>query len=292
MNQLKAERNASLILLLPFILVTAVFILYPLVLSAPLTLQQTYGATASRFVGLDNLYSVLKDPDFWKACRNTLIFAAGSIFIQLPIALGLAVLLNSDKVKGRSIYRLIFFSPQMVGVVFAGMIGSLVFAKQTGLLNQLLFKTFGTSPDFPWLDDHILTVLVMLATWLYAGYNMVYFLAGLQSVDKSLLEAGTIDGAGIIDRLIHITIPSIRPVLVFVLLLSFIGSMQLFELPFILLAGPGPDNGGLTIVMYLYQRGFDTGDLGIASTVGWMLSIVVAIAAGVQFYLFRGDANS
>ncbi|MEM6312976.1 MAG: sugar ABC transporter permease, partial [Planctomycetota bacterium] len=117
----------------------------------------------------------------------------------------------------------------------------------------------------------------------YVGFNMVYFLAALQSVDKSLLEAAEIDGANAWHRLLNVTLPAIAPVASFVVLLSFIGSMQLFELPYLLLGnGPGPENRGLTVVMYLYQTGFDTGDLGYASAIGWTLALILIAFALLQ----------
>jgi ABC-type sugar transport system permease subunit len=115
---------------------------------------------------------------------------------------------------------------------------------------------------------------------MYVGFNMVYFLAALQNVDRSIEEAAIVDGAGPWQRFRHVTIPAIRPVAGFVVLLSIIGSFQLFELPFVLLNNTaGPDNRGLTIVMYLYQTGFEIGDLGYASAIGWSLAILLMILA-------------
>lgn len=134
-----------------------------------------------------------------------------------------------------------------------------------------------------------MTGLIVAGLWMYVGFNMVYFLAALQNVDRSIEEAALVDGAGPWQRFRHVTIPAIRPVAGFVILLSIIGSFQLFELPFVLLNNTaGPDNRGLTIVMYLYQTGFEIGDLGYASAIGWSLAILLMIlAVGLRLVLRR-----
>lgn len=278
---------APFLFLLPFLAVFAVFVLLPLGESVVLSTRQTFGPAASAFVGLDNFRFLLHDPLFHKAVRNTLVFTAGSVFIQLPIALGLALLLNRPGLRGRYVLRLVFFAPQLVGLVFLAVITSVIFQKRTGILNQVLHAVVGTSLDYPWLEQQIMPTLILAALWMYAGFNMIFFLAALQNVDRELTEAACIDGAGPWRRFLAVTIPAIAPVGGFVVLLSIIGSLQLFELPYILLSGSGPDNKGLTIVTYLYQAGFETGDLGYASAIGWILAILLAALAVGQRLLAR-----
>jgi ABC-type sugar transport system permease subunit len=276
------------VLLAPFVGVFVLFVVVPLGKAALLTLQQTYGPQAAEWVGGQNFRNLAEDPLFWKAVGNTFIFTAASVFIQLPLALGLAMLLNRPGLWGRGAYRLIFFSPQLMGLVFVAMLASIMFEKRSGLLNQLLHELFGVSLDFPWLQTYVMPTLIITTLWMYVGFNMVYFLAALQNVDKSLLEAAAIDGAGPWARFRHVTIPAIRPVASFVVLLSIIGSLQLFELPYVMLnATAGPANRGLTIVMYLYQSGFEVGDLGYASAIGWVLAIVLGAFALIQIRVSR-----
>jgi ABC-type sugar transport system permease subunit len=150
----------------------------------------------------------------------------------------------------------------------------------------------GWDPEFAWLDAHIMPSLIVASVWLYAGFNMIYFLAALQNVNRELLDAASIDGAGPWSRFRHIVLPEIRPVATFVVLLSVIGSFQLFELPWVLLDNSaGPDNRGLTVVMYLYQTGFLVGDLGYASAIGWVLGVILAIAAAVQMRFMRAEEH-
>lgn len=285
---------APYILLAPFMFIFAVFIVYPLVRSLGLATERSFGPGTSDFVGLENFRLLFADPLFWKAARNTLVFTAGSVFIQLPLALLLALALNRPDIRGRSFYRLIFFSPQLVGLVFSGMLASLMFEKRTGLINRSLHAMFGFRLDYPWLQIHIMPMLIITALWMYVGFNMVYFLAALQNVDRSLTEAALIDGASKMQRFFHVTLPAIRPVGTFVVLLSIIGSIQLFELPFIIFSqtpygGSGPDNRALTLVMYLYRQAFENGDLGYASALGWAIAVFLFIVGLGQLVLTRGD---
>lgn len=275
--------------LTPFLVVFTLFTLWPLTRSLTLSFQQTFGPGASRYVGLGNFQFLLQDPLFWKATRNTLIFTVASVALQVPLALGLALLLNRPGLRGRAFLRLVFFSPSLVGLVFVGMLFALVFEKRTGLLNTLLHTVVPAfDPDFGWLHSSILTSLVLAALWLYVGLNMVYFLAALQNVPADLIEAASIDGATAWQRFRHIVLPEIKPVAGLVVLLSIVGSFQLFELPWVLLDNSsGPDNGGLTLVMYLYQTGFLTGDLGYASAIGWVITLVLATLALLHRRIMR-----
>lgn len=282
----------SWVVLTPFIGLFLLFVVYPLIQSAFLSANQTYGPQTRTYVGTQNFELLLSDPVFWRAIRNTIVYALGSLFIQLPIAFGLALALNSHRLRGRGVYRLIFFSPQLMGLVFVSILGTLVFEKRAGLMNQAIaWLTHRPNMlEVDWLQQHVMTTLILISLWLYAGFNMIYFLAALQNVDRSLMEAAEIDGAGAIGKLRHVVFPSIKPVATFVVLLSMIGSLQLFELPYILLnESGGPENRGLTIVMYLYQNGFDLGDLGYASAIGWVLALILVALALVQIRLTRSQ---
>mgnify|MGYP003952484231 FL=1 len=275
--------------LAPFIITFLVFTAYPLVQSVNLSMHQTYGPKTSTFVGTGNFTQLFGDPLFWKALGNTFLFALGSVLLQLPLSLGLALLLDRPGIKGRLLFRLIYFSPSLAGIVFVALLFGPIFEKNTGLLNVWLNSWIGFDLEFPWMERHVMTGLIVAGMWMYVGFNMVYFLAALQNVDRSIEEAALVDGAGPWQRFRHVTIPAIRPVAGFVVLLSVIGSFQLFELPFVLLNNTaGPDNRGLTIVMYLYQTGFEIGDLGYASAIGWSLAILLMILAiGLRLVLRR-----
>ncbi len=279
---------APWLFLTPYLLSTVVFLLWPLAISFDLSFKQTFGPGHAEWIGWDNFRFLLSDPLFWKAATNTAIYAACSVCIQLPLSLCLALLLNRPRLWAKGFLRLVFFSPSLVGLVFVGVLFSMLFEKRTGLLNRLLVVFVpGFNIDFAWLESYVMVSLVLASLWLYVGFNMVYFLAALQNVPNELVEAAMLDGASAWQRFRHVVLPEILPVASFVVLLSLIGSFQLFELPFILLNGAGPDNQGLTIVMYLYSTGFVTGDLGYASAIGWVLSLVLMMFAAGQRWLAR-----
>ena len=277
--------------LLPFVLVTSVFFIYPLIEAGILAFFETNGPTSRIYVGLDNFKFVLQDPDFWTAMRNTTIFAIASIAIQLPLSLGLAMLLNAKDDKLKNFFRLVIFLPNLVGQVFVGVLFSILFTPQYGLFNRVLAQAIGWGLDQRWLDDptKVMPAIIIASLWLYVGFNMIYFLAALQGVDQSLVEAARIDGAGPIRIFFTVTLPAIAPVATFVVVTSTIGSFQLFELPYTLLqehgGGYGPNNSGLTIVGYLYQYAFHNGDLGTGAAVGWVLTLIILIISLVQIRL-------
>jgi ABC-type sugar transport system permease subunit len=279
---------APYVLVAPFVAVFAVFMAYPMLYSVMLAMQQTHGAKSRAFVYLENFRVLLVDPFFWKAMRNTFVFAAGSVLIQLPLSLGLAMLLNQPKVRGRVFFRLIFFSPALVGTVFIAIMFGLMFSRD-GLVNQTLFSLIpGFDKEFSWLEQFVMGSLIIAALWQYVGFNMIYFLAALQNVSRDLSEAAMVDGAGPWARFMNVTIPAIRPVASFVVLLSLIGSFQLFELAWVLLNNSGgPDDQGLTVVMYLYQKGFISFDLGYASAIGWVLAVMLMAFALIQHKVAR-----
>ncbi len=281
------RKRPPYLFLIPYVAVTAVFVVYPLINAAILAFYQTNGPAARAFVGFDNFRFLFTDPIFGKALVNTTIFAACSVLVQLPLSMGLALLLNSGKGWTRGLLRLVLFSPNLVGQIFVGVLFSVLFTPRYGLVNRFLQELLGWGLDKQWLNDPALVMpaIVIAALWLYVGFNMIYFLAALQSVDKSLEEAARVDGANRFQVFRHVTLPSMRHVVVFVVVTSLIGSYQLFELPLALLSqsnGRGPDNAGLTVITYLYDVGFVTGDLGLGSAVGWVVAIIIFALSSLQ----------
>jgi ABC-type sugar transport system permease subunit len=276
----------------PFLLLTAVFTIYPLINAAVLAFYQTNGPASRTFVGLSNFRFILTDPVFYQALANTSTYAFYSVFLQLPLSLALALLLNTDKSRMKSIFRLILFSPNLVGQIFVGILFGVLFMPRYGLINRAAQALIGWGLNEQWLTNPALVMpaIVITGLWMWVGFNMVYFLAALQSVDKSLEEAARIDGANRFQVFWNVTLPSIRHVVVFVMVTSIIGSYQLFELPLALLPvteGHGPDNSGLTVILYLYDQGFNMGDLGLGSAVGWLVALIIFVLSLIQIRLAR-----
>ncbi len=279
--------------LAPFLALFSAFIAWPLLRSLILAFEQTFGPRTVTYVGLLNFRFMLHDPMFWVAVRNTALFAFGTLVIQVPVALALALLLNRPALRGRALFRLVFFSPTIVGTVFVGVIFSVLLERRTGLVNTLLHGLIRSwNPDFAWVDGFVMPSLILASLWLSVGFNMAYLLAALQNVPSDQLDAASIDGANAWQRFWHVTFPAIQPVLNILVLLTLVGSFQLFDLPFILYAdsfGNGPNNAALSIVTYLYQTGFRSGDLGYASAIGWVLTLVLVAAALLHRRLSRHE---
>lgn len=274
-------RYAPYFFLAPFFTLFGVFMVYPLFDSIRLSTYSVRGMRNETFVGLDNIERLIADPLFWTALGNTAYFAAGSLLLQLPVALVLALLLSNARLKGRNLFRLSFFSPVLISGVFIAVIFYLLYDRRYGLVNKVL------GAEIQWLQDPdlVMPALVLAGVWRWAGFNMVYFLAGLQSIRQELYEAAAVDGAGPWQSFIHVTIPALKPVIAFVVITSMIGSFQLFDLPYVLTEG-GPGNASMTMVMYLYKHGFEFINLGYAATIGWALAVIIGVISIIQVRFF------
>ncbi|MFI7442098.1 carbohydrate ABC transporter permease [Nonomuraea indica] len=268
------RRNIPYLLVLPALLGFLVFKAYPIL--AAMYISLTTGAGAARsFVGLDNYVRLVNDPLFWTSLWNTGLILVVQVPIMLLFALLLALGLNSPLVRLRGLWRLGVFMPSLTGLVAYGVMFSVILRKDAGLLNWLL-SLFGVDP-IDWLGSPFWAriAIVIALTWHYTGYNAVIYLAGLQSIPKDLYEAAMVDGAGSVRRFWSITVPQLRPILLLTVVLSTIGTLQLFDEPFVLTGG-GPDNSTLTISLYLYQNGFRYFDFGYAAAIAYALTLIVA----------------
>jgi ABC-type sugar transport system permease subunit len=277
-------RAAPYLFVAPFVVIFCVFILYPLARSLDLSFHKTFGAGHAIFIGAANYRFLLAhDLLFWLAVLNTAAYTLVFLAIEIPLSLGLAILLNSREVRLRNLFRFAFFSSYVVGQVFVGVIFNQLFGNE-GLVNRCIGIVVGRHIEIGWLTSANLAMptVVIASLWLGTGLAMVYFLAAIQAVDRDLYEAAEIDGAGRWGRLVHVTLPGIRPVMTYLILIGVIGGFQLFELPFVLLQGAGPGGRGLTIVMYLFLTGFGGGDLGYAAAIGWVLALILVIATAAR----------
>ncbi|MEV5688174.1 MULTISPECIES: carbohydrate ABC transporter permease [unclassified Streptomyces] len=282
-RRLLTPTSVPYLLIMPAVLGFAIFKAYPIV--ASLWISLTTGNGADRhFTGLDNYQRLLHDPLFWTALKNTALI----LVVQVPLMLGLALLvalgLNSTKVWLRPLWRLGVFVPSLTGLVAAGVMFSVILNRDAGLLNWVL-SLFGID-RVNWLGSPFWARIgvVLVITWHYTGYNAVIYLAGLQGIPQELYEAAKVDGAGPIRRFVSITVPQLRPILLLTVVLSTIGTLQLFDEPYVLTGG-GPDNSTLTVTMYLYNNGFKYFDFGYASALAYALALIVAVLGLLQVRL-------
>jgi len=196
--------------LAPYAVFASIYFVYPFLDSVGLAFYQTNGPRSRIFVGLDNFAYLASDDLFHSALVNTTIFACASVLVQLPLSMGLALLLNSGLSKSKGFFRLVLFSPNLVGQIFVGILFSVLFTPRYGLVNRGFQAVIGWGLEQQWLDEPAMAMpaLILTSLWLWVGFNMVYFLAALQTVDKTLEEAARIDGANAWQVFFHVTLPS------------------------------------------------------------------------------------
>ena len=271
----------------PFFLLFAGFVLYPVVYSAALSFGQFSGGGIT-FTGLDNYSRLFTDGLFFKSLLNTGLI----LFIQVPLMISLAAViasvLDSDFLgkRRKAAFRLAFFLPVAVDLVTYSVVFSLIFSEQYGVVNQLL-QLVGLDA-VEWRSDPFWAraLIVLALTWRWTGYNAVILLSGLQNIPKDLYDAASVDGANGVTRFFRITIPLLRPVILFCTVLGTIGTLQLFTEPFILTGG-GPNNATLTTFFYIYDTGFARFDFGLAAAGTYVLATIVAVISYAQIRLAR-----
>lgn len=286
------RRNLSgYLFLLPALLVFGLFVWYPIVLGVAISFQSIDMINPSVWVGWTNYRQVLADPLFAVAWRNTLAFTGYALLFGYAIPIILALLINEMR-HGKGFFRLAFYLPVMLPPIVTVFLWRWIYNPDSGLLNALLSLLH--LPPGLWLETPAtaLPALMVVATWSNAGTTMLIYLAALQGVSAVLYEAAEIDGANIWQRLWHITLPSIRPMLLLMLVLQIIGTMQVFIEPFTITNG-GPQNATLSILLLIYNYAFQQADFGGASALGVMLFLVLAVFALIYMRmtsrLMQGD---
>lgn len=268
------------VFLLPVLLLFVGFKIYPILSSLAMSFT-TRVEGVDVFNGIGNYTRMVADPTFWKALRNTLIILLVQVPVMLILALLLALALNAAYVRLMPLWRLGVFLPSVVGLVAYGILFANLLNRDFGLINWFL-SWFGVAP-IDWLTDPFWAkVAIMLAiTWHATGASAIIYLAGLQSLPRELYEAAEVDGAGRVRTFWSLTVPLMRPIILFTVVMSTIGTLQLFSEPFVITAG-GPNNETLTLSMYLYNNAFKFFDFGYASALAWVLAIFVTIVGLVQ----------
>jgi multiple sugar transport system permease protein len=287
-----SPRWAPYVFISPFLLLFAVFGVFPLLFSLHLAFQSwepTSGLNSMEFVGLDNFAFALQDEWFWKSLKNTLWLAVVSGAPQHLVAIPLAVFIHVSFKRLRDGMVGAYFLPYITSTVAIAIMFSSLFSKDFGLINAGLNAAFGMEP-VDWLGQAatVKPAIAFIVFWRYVGFNVVLYLAALQTIPKDLYEAATMDGASAWHQFWHITLPSLKPMIFFGVTLSVIGGLQLFEEPFILTGGRGGvDQSGLTSAVYLYRMAFDFNDFGGASAMSWILFAVVAVLTWLTNRAFR-----
>lgn len=273
----------------PFYILFAVFGLFPILFSIYLSFQDWDGIGEMTFVGLSQYQILMNDPQFWKSISNTFIIWFISTVPMLFLALVIAFLLNQN-IRFRGAYRIAYFIPNVTSLVAIAIIFGSIFANEFGLLNAGL-RALGLDPvewlTMPWGMKIAIAAMVI---WRWTGYNAIIYLAGLQSIPSELYEAAKVDGAGLVQQFFRITIPMLRPMILFTVIMSTVGGMQIFTESQVLFEGNGggPDNEGQTIVLFLYEQAFIQNNFGYGAAIGWALFLIMVIFSIINWRVVQG----
>jgi sn-glycerol 3-phosphate transport system permease protein len=270
----------------PNFLLIAVFTFWPVLYSLYLSFfKWNMIAKNKTFLGLANYRAMVTDPVFWLVARNTVVLAAGTVFIKLALALALAVILNR-RIAGRSLYRAIIFSPTFTTSVAVAMVWGWIFDPNFGLLRVFLKWVGLASPN--WLGDvhWALPAVMIVVIWSGLGYDMVIFLAGLQSIPVELYDAALVDGASPWQTFWKLTFPLLSPTTFFLVVTSIIGAFKAFDIVFIMTEG-GPLNSSNVYVLHLYQNAFKWFKTGYASALALVLFVVILAITAAQMRLSK-----
>jgi multiple sugar transport system permease protein len=285
------KASVPYLFLSPFFLLFGIFGIFPIVFSFVLMFQQwdpVQGFGAMQFVGFENILFTLEDPWVWKSLANTFWLAVASGLPQHLLAVPLAYLINEKLQGSRNALMGAYFLPYITSTVAIAMMFTTLFSTDYGLVNALL-ETLQQWPILSWLipkqhidwlgtPETVKPVIALVVFWRYLGFNLILYVAAMQSIPRELYEAARMDGAREWRIFWSITLPQLKPMMVFSLTLSVIGGLQLFEEPFILTGGKGGvEQAGMTTAMYMYRTAFEFNDFGLASAMSWLLFLMIAV---------------
>jgi ABC-type sugar transport systems, permease components len=272
------------------VVMICVFYFYPMIQALMMSFQSGTGTNLS-FTGFDNYVRLLSDSTFKTALTNTFIYLIVQVPIMIVLAMFISVLLNDKNLKLKGFFRTAIFLPAVTSLVAYSVIFKYLFGPD-GLINLMLLKLHVISAPIQWITDPFwakVTIIIAI-TWRWTGYNMIFYLSALQNIDNSIYEAARIDGASAFRQFTSITVPLLKPIILFTSITSTIGTLQLFDEVMNITKG-GPGNATMTLSQYIYNLSFKyTPDFGYAATVSYAIVILIVIFSILQFKL-AGDKN-
>lgn len=292
MNKFKkffySQKAAPYVFVLPFLLSLAFFWVYPLCSTIVMSFQDIT-PTGTEWVGLKNFQKLLKDTVFHTAIKNSFQYMILTLVLLIPFPMFFAVLMDSRLVKAKGFWKACLYVPALTSVVISGTLFRLMFSEYTTGQMNVITAALGLG-TFKWLKMKAtgLAALLVVACWRWTGVNMLYFISGLKGIDTAMYEAADIDGANSWQKFRYVTIPLLKPTTIYVLTISVYAGLSMFMESYMLWAGPdSPNNIGMTIVGYLYNRGIRKNQLGYGSAVGIVL-LVLALAINVVQLVLNG----
>ncbi|WP_235853196.1 carbohydrate ABC transporter permease [Luxibacter massiliensis] len=281
--------RAGWLFLAPAVILIIIFMFYPIIQSFVSSFQSGIGEGMS-WAGVANYKRMFLDPKLKKAIINTFIFALWQVPIMLGMALFLAAVLNSSRLRFKPVFRTLLFLPCTMSLVAYAIVFKLMFATN-GIINDLLLKIGVIDQAINFLGDAFWAkvVLILSLIWRWVGYNMIFYVTGLTNIDQSLYEAAQIDGASPVQAFRYITVPLLKPVLLLTVIMATNGNLQLFDEPYNLTAG-GPGNATISISQYIYEAAFKSvPNFGYACAIGFTLMVVIAVLVIIQMKV--GDSD-
>jgi lactose/L-arabinose transport system permease protein len=272
------------------VVMIGLFYFYPMAQALLMSFQSGAG-TNLQFVGAENYARLLNDPTFLTAVKNTVIYLVIQVPVMIVLALFISVLLNDSKLKFKGFFRTAIFLPCVTSLVAYSVIFKYLFGTD-GLVNLMLMNLSLISEPIPWITHPFWakTTIIIAITWRWTGYNMIFYLSALQNVDNSIYEAARIDGANAVQQFFKITIPMLKPIILFTSITSTIGTLQLFDEVMNITKG-GPGNATMSISQYIYNLSFKyTPDFGYAATVSYAIVLMIIVFSIIQFRA-AGDRN-
>ncbi len=282
----KLKDSVGYVFILPFFVVFFLFSAYPIFYTLYMAFTRYKGYGKKVFIGFENFALIFKDPNVIDAFMNTIKIWGVNIFFQIILAV-LLVLVFSDmkyKVKGLGFFRVVFYLPNLIAAASISLIFVKLLDKDYGVVNQILFKLGWIDQAIGWLTDPILAQMSVsgIQTWMWFGNSFILFMASVQAVSKEIYEAAAIDGAGRFQILKNVTLPSIKPILMYVMITGLIGGLQLFDIPFLITDGRGFPEGSLnTMIVYIYNLAFVYKNYGYASALSFVLFIVIMVFTAI-----------
>lgn len=292
MNRNKLERNLyGYMFILPLFLGVIIFYIYPFIQSFIYSFYNINNFNVAKYAGFKNYIKAFSDKELYVSLKNTMFYVILTVPITLILSLVVASLLNTD-IRGKSIYRTLYFLPSVTMPAAIAMVWKWIFNGQYGLLNQFL-AVFG-APRVNWLSNSntAMYMIIIVGIWMSIGYNMIILLAGMQGISKSYYEAAIIDGANKYQRLFSITLPLLTPTIFFVLITSIISSIQVFATIYMMVGKQSlAFESTQSLVMIFYRNAFDYGKKGYASTIAIFIFLIIMAITAIQLRLQKKWVN-
>ncbi|HOA80355.1 MAG TPA: sugar ABC transporter permease [Defluviitaleaceae bacterium] len=293
-STISRRKYYGLLFILPFFILLGIFIVYPIAYSIFLSFHKWDGSIlAPQFVGLDNYVALFRDKFFYKSIFNTWLIWGVSFIPQLLLAIGLAVILSNFDIKGKGFFRWVYFLPVLVTMSSIANLVFFIMDWKTGILNQILMSLGVIQEQIQWLEKIPIARLTISVTlcWMWFGFTMVIFMAGIKAIPLEYYEAGLVDGTNKWQEFWYITLPCLRPSITYNIVTSIIGGLTLYDVPAVISASGAPQSTTLTMVMYLYNLGFRNYNMGYAATIAMGLFVMVMFFVAIAYSMLMRNTQ-